>query len=185
MSTKYYKGYKVGSLEKGILKIVLRVKNCELPNKYDETFIDILKTARQKFEFSNTTKRMVKKGLLKYISKDGEVGVILTSKGKKIAQEYLLEDIKLIKKQTVWDNKWRMVMFDIPEKKKRIRNLIRFHLKRIGFTQIQGSVWIYPFECEEIVTIIKNNFHFDDEIIYITAERFEKDSRIKKKFKLV
>jgi CRISPR-associated endonuclease Cas2 len=184
MSPKYYKGYKIGSLEKGILKIILNIKDNELPNKYNESFSDILRTARQKSEYSNTTKRMMKKGLLKHINKNGKINIILTSKGKEIAKEYLLEDIKLTKRSIKWDNKWRIVMFDIPEKRKKIRNLIRFHLKKIGFIQIQGSVWIYPYPCEEVITIIKNNFKLEDEIIYVTVEPFEKDSRLKRIFKI-
>ena len=93
-------------------------------------------------------------------------------------------DYKQIKKPTKWDGKWRIVMFDIPETKTKLRNIIRFHLKKIGFLQIQGSVWIYPYSCEEIVTIIKTNFNFDDEVIYITSESFDKDSKFKKLFKL-
>ena len=82
-----YKGYRVGSIEKGLLKIILGVKNNELPFKYSESFSDILKTARQKSEYSDTVKRMVKKGLIKYLNKDGEVKICLTNKGKNIAQE--------------------------------------------------------------------------------------------------
>jgi len=61
MSTKYYKGYKIGSLEKGILKIILKVKDNELPNKYDESFSGIFRTARQKYEYPEIIKRMKKR----------------------------------------------------------------------------------------------------------------------------
>ena len=184
MSPKYYKGYKVGSLEKGLLKIILNIKNCELPNRYNESFSDILKTTRQKLEYSNNTRRMVSKGLLKYKNTGGEVKLLLTDKGKKLAQEILLNDFSLNKKINKWDGKWRLVMFDIPERKRRLRNLVRFHLKRVGFVQIQGSVWIYPYPCEEFITIIKNNFNLADEIIYMEVFHFEKDNKLKKFFKL-
>ncbi|MFA6386727.1 MAG: hypothetical protein WCW04_03090 [Candidatus Paceibacterota bacterium] len=185
MSTKYYKGYKVGSLEKGLLKLILNIKDNELPNRYDESFSDIFKTARQKLEYSNNTKRMVQKGLLRYKNKNGEIKLSLTEKGKELANEYILNDIFISKKPNKWDGKWRMVMFDIPEQKTKLRNLIRFHLKRIGFIQIQGSVWIYPYPCEGIITIIKSNFNLEDEVIYIEALSFENDNKIKKVFKLL
>jgi len=75
-------------------------------------------------------------------------------------------------------------MFDIQEDKRKIRNLLRFHLKKVGFIQAQGSVWVYPYPCEEIVTIIKANFKLNDEVIYLTAESFEKDSYFRNFFKL-
>jgi DNA-binding transcriptional regulator PaaX len=181
----HYKGYKVGSLEKGFLKLILNVKDTELPSKYSDSFSDIFQTIRQKTEYPNTIKRMVKKGLLKFISKDGEVSVILTSKGKDTAQRYLWQDYKIIKRSSNWDGKWRLVMFDIPEKRKRTRDLIRFQLKKIGFVQVQGSVWIYPYSCEEIVTMVKTYFNLNDEIIYLITESFEKDHRFRKHFKLI
>lgn len=179
-----YKGYRVGSIEKELLKIILKIKDNELPNKYRESFSDIFKTVRQKSEYGEVTKRMVKKGFLKFINKKGELKLILTEKGKNISQEYLLRDYKQIKKPSIWDKKWRLVMFDISEDKRKIRNLLRFHLKKVGFVQIQGSVWIYPYPCEEIVTIIKTNFKLSDEVIYVTADSFEKDIYFKKIFNL-
>mgnify|MGYP001616812105 FL=1 len=75
-------------------------------------------------------------------------------------------------------------MFDIEEDKRKIRNLLRFHLKKVGFIQIQGSVWIYPYPCEEIVTIIKTNLKLNDEVVYVTTESFEKDTYFRKFFKI-
>lgn len=41
-----------------------------------------------------------------------------------------------------WDGKWRVVIFDIPEEKRRIRDLFRRKLKRWGFKNWQQSVWV-------------------------------------------
>ena len=41
-----------------------------------------------------------------------------------------------------WDGKWRIVVFDIPEQKRLIRNLLRRNLKKWGFKHLQKSVWI-------------------------------------------
>lgn len=179
-----YKGYIVGSVEKELLKIILNVKDRELYNKYDESFSNIFKTARQKYQYPETIKRMKQKGLINFVHKDGELKFILTIKGKSVAQNLFLQDYKSLKRPSEWDGKWRMVMFDIPEEKRKLRNILRFHLKKVGFLQIQGSVWIYPYPCEEIVALIKTNFNFSREVIYITTESFENDNKFKKIFKL-
>ena len=179
-----YKGYRVGSLEKELLKIILNVKDRELPQKYNESFSDIFKTTRQKYQYSETVNRMAEKGLIQFVNKNGELKITISPRGNKVIKNLMLYDYKQIKKSVKWDGKWRMVMFDIPEDKTKLRNIIRFHLKKVGFLQIQGSVWIYPYPCEEIVTIIKTNFNFNDEIIYITSGSFDKDSKFKKLFKL-
>ncbi len=41
-----------------------------------------------------------------------------------------------------WDGKWRVVIFDIPEEKRRIRDLFRRKLKHWGFKIWQQSVWV-------------------------------------------
>ena len=179
-----YKGYIVGSIEKELLKLILNVKDAELSNKYDESFYNIFKTARQKYQYPETVKRMKEKGLVTFINREGDLKIILTNKGKQFAQNLFLQDYKQLKRPAKWDNKWRMVMFDIPEDKRKLRNMLRFHLKKVGFLQIQGSVWIYPYSCEEIITLIKTNFNFDNEVIYITTESFENDRKFKKVFKL-
>ncbi|HAE36371.1 MAG: PaaX domain protein [Candidatus Nomurabacteria bacterium GW2011_GWF2_35_66] len=179
-----YKGYRVGSIEREILKVILSVKDRELPNKYSESFSDIFKTARQKYQYSETVNRMEKKGLIQFVNKYGELKITISPKGHRIIKSLMLSDYKQIKRPVKWDGKWRMVMFDIPEDKTKLRNIIRFHLKKIGFLQVQGSVWVYPYPCEEIITIIKTNFNFDDEIIYATINSFDKDLKFKKLFKL-
>lgn len=40
-----------------------------------------------------------------------------------------------------WDGKWRIVVFDIPEKYKPTREMLRRYLYALGFSQIQKSVF--------------------------------------------
>lgn len=50
--------------------------------------------------------------------------------------------LKLIKKP--WDSKWRFIVFDIPQEKTVIRNLIRRRLKEWDFKFFQRSIWFSP-----------------------------------------
>lgn len=43
-----------------------------------------------------------------------------------------------------WDGKWRMVVFDLPETKRTLRNELRRELRAARFGCLQGSVWISP-----------------------------------------
>lgn len=72
----------------------------------------------------------------------------LTKKGKKLLTKYSFSDFR-IKPAGLWDGHWRMFIFDIPEKKKLLRDSLREKLKSIGFFRFQKSVWVYPFECEK------------------------------------
>jgi DNA-binding transcriptional regulator PaaX len=44
-----------------------------------------------------------------------------------------------------WDRKWYLVIFDIPEKLRVKRNILREYLRKLGFGQLQQSVWISPY----------------------------------------
>ena len=77
-------------------------------------------------------RRLRKKGIIEQeISDDGKIIIKLTSLGK----DFLGKDEE-------WDGKYRIVIWDIPEKKRRIRNLFRRRLKDWGFKGWQKSVWI-------------------------------------------
>ena len=44
-----------------------------------------------------------------------------------------------------WDGKWRIIIFDVPEKLRGKRDLLRKELNNFGFAQLQRSVWAYPY----------------------------------------
>ena len=45
-----------------------------------------------------------------------------------------------------WDGKWRIVLFDVPESKRPIRDYLRGVLKRLGFKEFQRSMWVWPYK---------------------------------------
>lgn len=55
-----------------------------------------------------------------------------------------------------WDGKWRMVVFDLPEKKRSLRNELRRELRAARFGGLQGSVWISPDPVLEVGEKLKN-----------------------------
>lgn len=75
--------------------------------------------------------------------------------GKKKIKKFIFDELKISAPKN-WDNKWRLVIFDIPETKKNERHALRRKLTELGFYQCQKSVWIYPFECEQEIEFIKD-----------------------------
>jgi phenylacetic acid degradation operon negative regulatory protein len=43
------------------------------------------------------------------------------------------------------DGKWKMIIFDIPEQRREIRDYLRTKLKQLGFKKWQNSIWITPY----------------------------------------
>lgn len=116
--------------------------------------------------------------------KNGKFEVMLTEKGKKVVKEILFDDMK-IDKQKVWDKKWRIVIFDIPEKRgRRGRDAIRAKLQSLGFYQMQKSVWAYPYPCEKEVQLICEIYEINPFVNIITADKMHNDDNLRKYFKL-
>lgn len=138
--------------------------------------------------FKNDTNRslsgLLNAGMVVFIEKDGKKYLKLTEKGKLKLMCLEKYNFKL-KKPKKWDNKWRIVIFDIPQTRRSQRDHLRFTLKQIGFLKLQHSVWVYPYDCEELITLLKLDFKIGKDILYIIADKIENDKILKKCFELV
>ena len=134
---------------------------------------------RQKEVIARTRNTLIKNGC---IAKDEKGFLFLTSKGK-IKLNYLDQSL-LQTKPKKWDGKWRVLIFDIKQKQTPTRNKIRRTLARIGFKKLQNSVWIYPYDCEEYVTLLKSDFKIGKNLLYLIIEEIEDDHTIRKYFNL-
>jgi DNA-binding transcriptional regulator PaaX len=112
--------------------------------------------------------------------------VRLTNKGQKRIKEFSF-DLLNIAKPKKWDKKWRIFIFDIPVKPKRYhqaREALRRKIKELGFYQIQKSVWVYPYECEDEILFISELFNVQKNIEIITAEKLLHQEKIEEFFNL-
>ena len=107
----------------------------------------------------------------------------LTPKGEAKLRQLELNDFKF-KKPSRWDGKWRILMFDIEENQSVLRDKIRRTLMTIGFLRLQNSVWIYPYPCKNLITLLKADFKIGSELLYITADSIEYDTELRKSFGL-
>lgn len=129
---------------------------------------------------SRSVQRLERGGLVK---KDERNFIELTKKGEKRLAEIERMNYELPTPAT-WDGKWRVVSFDIKEKRKRVRELLRTTLQTIGFVHLHHSVWVYPYDCEDFLSLLKADYHIGVEILYIIAEYIENDRWLQNHFHL-
>ena len=137
----------------------------------------------RRYNINTSINNLLSKGLIEFKTKNGNKFVRLTSKGEKELAKYELGDLK-IEKPKKWDKKWRMVIFDIKETRKGIRTMLRNTLSRLGFVKLQNSVWIFPFDCEELVIMLKSNLFLGKDVLYMTVDKLENDKWLKEAFGL-
>lgn len=114
---------------------------------------------------------MKQNGLFEYQGEDKNGNQIyqLTEKGLHNVRKFTLETLK-IQKMSQWDQKWRLVIFDIPEKYKKARAALRDKLKEMGFYPLQKSAWVHPFSCEAEITFLKDVFQIHPFVEMLTIE---------------
>ncbi len=117
-------------------------------------------------------------------NKDGTITIVLSEEGKKKALVYDLDKMK-IKKPKEWDKKWRIVMFDIPEEKKKERDGLRYRLKDLGFYEFQKSVFVHPFDCKNEIDYIIELYKIKKFVRFILADFLDNELHLKKYFELV
>ncbi len=134
---------------------------------------------------NRTSKRLAQAGLLHLKQLPSGIQVYrLTKKGYKELAKYKFGDLS-IQKPKKWDGKFRLIIFDIKEWKRNRRDELRNVLIKLGFKRLQNSVWVYPYGCQEIITLLKSDLHIGKEIIYVTAESIENNTWLKQEFGLV
>ncbi|MEK7219360.1 MAG: hypothetical protein AAB687_01640 [Patescibacteria group bacterium] len=138
----------------------------------------------QKYNINHSIRRLKDHGFICFEKTQRGNFVRLTQKGEDRLRKFELMGYKL-KKPKKWDKKWRMLIFDIKEERKGTRDKIRFTLKRIGFLRLQDSVWVYPYDCEDLVTLMKADFKIGKDLLYLIVDTIEGDSKIKNYFKLI
>lgn len=138
------------------------------------------KLSNKRRVINNSRDKLVSKGYLEY---DGEGRLLLTKKGISKLNQFEIKDYRL-KVPSKWDKKWRILIFDIKEERKRLREKIRNTLISIGFVRLQDSVWVYPYDCEDLITLLKADFKVGKDLLYIIADKIEFDQIIKDRFGL-
>lgn len=132
-------------------------------------------------EIQRTLRYMRQQDLLKG---DYKHGLQITDKGRTRIKKRTtgVAGIK-IPKPDVWDNIWRIFLYDIPEIKMTSRHGLAYKLKNLGFIQLQRSVWVFPYPCraevEELTTILE----VDKYITYIESQTIDNQVELINKFK--
>ena len=102
--------------------------------------------------------------------------------------DYLTSSIKAIfdlkKRDQKWQGKWYLVMFDVPEIQRNKRVYLRKFLKQIGFYPYQKSVYVFPYECEKEISLIKKIVEGGKYMSYIIADKIEQEKAAKIYFQL-
>ena len=166
------------SVAKNTTATVNHIADLILGPKYDNY--------RDRFRKSYLKRRfyeMIDHGLI-FIDKENNKNYVrLTKKGEQKLERYEIGELR-VDRPKHWDGKWRLVIFDIREKRRSTRDLLRQQLQGLGLMRLQNSVWVYPYDFSEVTVLFKADAMIGKDILYLTVEELENDGWLRKHFGL-
>ncbi|KKP87314.1 MAG: Transcriptional regulator, PaaX family [Candidatus Roizmanbacteria bacterium GW2011_GWA2_35_8] len=150
------------------IKLIEEIKGIKLP----------------KLKVKRTLKLLEKRKILNLEIKNNEVYVEVEDIWNIEILKYSIQSLFEMRKKLKWQGKWFLVIFDVPEEQRNKRYYLRKFLKEIGFYQYQQSVYVFPYECEKEITLIKKIIEGGKYLSYIVAEKVEYEDKLKTYFHL-
>lgn len=138
----------------------------------------------QGWRINQITNQLIDRKFIEIVyNNDNTITVIITNNGMVRALKYQLDSMK-IRKPRRWDKKWRVIIFDIPEKYKKIREIFRFRLQHLDLYQLQKSVYVCPFPCFDEVEFLRELYGIPSKVLYLLVDQIEDDEFLKNRFDL-
>jgi hypothetical protein len=113
---------------------------------------------KNKRKFNNLIYYLKRKGYIETKNFKNKNAILLTKEGinKALRASFMLEAAKKRK-----DGKWIMIIFDMPQKHKKARSLLRSILINLGYKLFQQSAWISPYDISEKTEKLLQFHHLD------------------------
>ena len=121
----------------------------------------------------NAIRRLNQKRLVELTEKNNQLYIEITNNGKKLIKNFDYDNLELPKFKK-WDKKWRLVIFDIPEKKNKERHALAIKLKDLGFYPLQESNYIYPYDCQDEIDFVCEFLSINRYVNYCLVESLGK-----------
>lgn len=113
----------------------------------------------------------------------GELQFILLERGRQRIVKGNFDTLTIAAPKK-WDRKWRVVLFDVPEQRKKAREALRVKLKDLGLYPLQKSCFVHPYECKGEIDFVSEFFNISPHVHYHTAESMESEGDLRHYFNL-
>ena len=116
-------------------------------------------------------------------NEDGTITISVKKAGQLITKRKNLDHLEVARPKK-WDGKWRIVLFDIPEKNKKAREALREKLRDLGFKEYQKSVFVHPYPCEDEIAFLREVFEIKKHVRLGTLDKIDDDLALRDHFDL-
>ena len=104
-------------------------------------------------------------------------------KGSRILSESEIHNLR-IPRPARWDQKWRLIMFDIPLSESSARKALNIILLGMGLVQYQQSVLVYPYPVKETALHVCRFYKIGRYVSFASTDDLDGSDKLRKIFKL-
>jgi phenylacetic acid degradation operon negative regulatory protein len=171
-----------------ILLILAQTGRASFGQIVDHSLVRSLGAVRSENSFYTALSRLKRR---RFVARTADRAYELTSTGEYAAlkayvrKEFTESEKKVLLPPKEWDGRWRVVLFDVPESKRPIRDYIRGVLKRYGFKEFQRSMWIYPYKLPPFISKLLADPQLRRYTRALTTYDIDYDEDLRRQFKLL
>lgn len=138
----------------------------------------------ERTRLENDLRHLQERKLIRYRKlENGQIEIKITAAGREKTIRSTLESLHL-KIPAKWDRRWRLILFDIPQSLRKIRDMFRTKLVDLKFHPLQKSVYIIPYPCEDEINFLSIILGVEKYILLLPLGEFEGDKKLKRHFRL-
>lgn len=128
-----------------------------------------------------TLSRLEKQKLVEIAEENGVQIVKITNQGRQKVLKLALDNLE-IKKPKVWDGRWRLISFDLPEKVADIRKILVEYLRVWKFYPLHKSVYLHAYPSFKEVDFLREYLGVGEYVRMFTVSEIENDKQFKEFF---
>ncbi|MGA2666934.1 MAG: hypothetical protein ABSE91_02495 [Patescibacteria group bacterium] len=133
----------------------------------DEKEVPLYRLNRWGKQTRGVLAKLKKFGWVNRTINSGEIYYKINDKGEKAIDRFL----KPLKVSGQWDGRWRLVMLNVPESNRGLRDKLRRDLSRLGLGLLQASVWITPNDIQDDIEQLSEKYHLHGALKFFEVTR--------------
>lgn len=128
-----------------------------------------------------TLERLEKQKLIEITYEEGIQVVKITGAGQRRILKYAIDELA-VEKPRIWNGKWTLVSYDIPNALKKQREIFQEYLKAWGFYPLHESVFLHAYPCEKQVEFLRAYLGIGKLVRIFSVSKIENDELFKDYF---
>lgn len=125
-----------------------------------------------------TLERLEKQKLVEIDEADGMQIVKITGIGQSRILKYALDELA-VEKPKIWNGKWTLISYDIPNNLRTQREILQEYLKAWGFYPLHESVFLHAYPCDKQVEFLRSYLGIGKNVRIFSVSKIENDEVFK------